>query len=162
MASTSGIIHSLVFFLVGIRLWAIGKRHDFVTQIQFFRRRFDSNFIGYLLFPILVGLVIPYLLIGIIGAGTVVRGVTRGMFPDTFAAGAVPPWLTGLVICGVVLFYICAAAFVRPRWPTPVQTIVFMVVGLLAFILISDELGGVRAASTGCGEPARLICCREN
>ena len=57
MASASGIIHSLVFFLVGIRLWAIGKRFNFVTQIQFFRSRFQSNALGYLLFPVLVGLV---------------------------------------------------------------------------------------------------------
>ena len=43
MASSSGIVHSLVFFLVGIKLWAIGKRHGFVTQIQFFRDRFESG-----------------------------------------------------------------------------------------------------------------------
>ena len=64
MASSSGIIHSLVFFTIGIKLWAIGKRHNFLTQIQFFRARFQSDGIGYLLFPILVALVIPYLLIG--------------------------------------------------------------------------------------------------
>ena len=69
MASASGIIHSLVFFLVGIRLWAIGKRFNYVTQIQFFRGRFESDRLGSLLFPVLVGLVIPYLLIGIVGAG---------------------------------------------------------------------------------------------
>ncbi len=72
MASSSAVVHSLVFFLVGIRLWAIGKRHNFVTQIQYFRARFESPAIGYLLFPILVGLVIPYLLMGLLGAGSVV------------------------------------------------------------------------------------------
>ena len=75
MASVSGIVHSLVFFLVGIKLWAIGKRYNYVTQIQFFRNRFDSNALGYLLFPVLVGLVIPYLLIGILGAGSVLKVV---------------------------------------------------------------------------------------
>ena len=54
------------FFLIGIRLWAFGKKHGFITQIQFFRARFESDSIGYLLFPILVLLVIPYLLIGIL------------------------------------------------------------------------------------------------
>ena len=43
MASASGIVHSLVLFLVGIRLWAIGKRFDYVTQIQFFRGRTGSG-----------------------------------------------------------------------------------------------------------------------
>jgi len=68
MASWSGLIHSAVFFLVGIKLWAIGKRYNYMTQVQFFRDRFQSEFLGYLLFPILVLLVVPYLLVGIIGA----------------------------------------------------------------------------------------------
>ena len=70
MASWSGLIHSACFFFIGLKLWSLGKRHGYHTQIQFFRDRFESNAIGYLLFPILVGLVIPYLLIGIVGAGS--------------------------------------------------------------------------------------------
>jgi SSS family solute:Na+ symporter len=37
MASSSAVVHSLVFFVVGMKLWAIGKREDYVTQVQFFR-----------------------------------------------------------------------------------------------------------------------------
>ena len=159
MASSSGLIHSLVFFLVGIRLWAIGKRYGYVTQIQYFRARFESPGLGTLLFPILVALVIPYLLIGLIGAGAVVRGMTVGMFPDTFAGtvhpvtgnpmfvGAVPPWLTGLVVCGVVLFYIFGGGLRGAAWANAFQTLVFMATGVLAFWLISRQLGGLQAAS---------------
>lgn len=160
MASASGIIHSAVFFMVGIRLWAIGKRHGFVTQIQYFRRRFDSDLLGYLLFPVLVGLVIPYLLIGIIGAGAVVRGVTADMFPETFAGGAIPPWLTGLVVCGVVLSYILAGGVRAAALANACQTILFMAVGVLAFWLISDKLGGLEAATAhvAANRPDLLAC----
>ena len=166
MASASGIIHSLVFFLVGIKLWAIGKRHNYVTQIQFFRGRFESNFLGYLLFPILVALVIPYLLIGIVGAGSVVRGVTRGMFPETFGdpgpfLGAVPPWLTGLVICAVVLAYILAGGVRAAALANTAQTIVFMIVGVLAFVLISNSLGGLEAATLAVQETAPELLSRQ-
>ncbi|MHC5028359.1 MAG: sodium:solute symporter family protein [Planctomycetota bacterium] len=158
MASSSGLVHSLVFFVVGIRLWAIGKRYGYVTQIGFFRDRFQSNFLGYLLFPILVGLVVPYLLIGIIGAGVTVRSVTVGMFPEVFPgttlpsgrvlfAGAVPPWITGLVVSGVVLFYIFLGGVRGAAWANAMQTIVFMVMGVVAFFLISKALGGLKAAS---------------
>ena len=51
------------------------------TQIQFFRDRLQSDKIGLLLFPVLVGLVIPYLLIGVMSAGTVIQAVTAGAFP---------------------------------------------------------------------------------
>ena len=159
MASSSGLIHSAVFFLVGMKLWAIGKRHGYVTQIQYFRARFDSNGLGYLLFPILVGLVIPYLLIGLVGTGSVVRGATVGMFPETFAGvpnprtgammfvGAVPPWLSGLVVSGVVLFYIFGGGVRSAAWANTFQTIVFMVTGVIAFTLISKTLGGLAAAT---------------
>lgn len=148
MASSSGLIHSLVFFLIGIKLWAIGKRYNYVTQIQFFRARFESNALGYLLFPILVGLVIPYLLIGLLGAGATVAAISRGMFPDIFEGGSIPGWLTGLVICSVVLFYIFFGGLRSAAWANAFQTIVFMITGVIAFTLISQALGGVTEASS--------------
>ncbi len=82
LASSSGIIHSLCFFLVGIKLWSLGRKYGYTTQIQFFRDRLDSGGIGLLLFPILVGLVIPYLLIGVIAGGVVMQTMTSGAFPE--------------------------------------------------------------------------------
>ena len=146
MASSSGLIHAFCFYMIGIRLWAIGKRHGFVTQIQFFRERYQSDALGYLLFPIFVILVIPYLLIGVIGADKTIIGLTRGMFPETFANGAVPPWLTGLIICLVVLYYVFSGGSRSAAWANTFQTIVFMCMGLLAFYLISSKLGGLGAA----------------
>ncbi|MEQ1892355.1 MAG: sodium:solute symporter family protein [Planctomycetota bacterium] len=153
MASSSGIVHSLVFFLVGIKLWAIGKRHGHVTQIQFFRDRFESAGFGTLLFPILVLLVIPYVLTGFIGAGTFVQGATRGMFPETFATGepatngAVPPWLTILVVMFVVLFYIFQGGVRGAVWANAFQTIMFLIAGLAALYMIQRSLGGLSAAT---------------
>ncbi len=147
MASWSGLIHSAVFFLVGIKLWAVGKRYGYVTQCQYFRARFESSKLGYLLFPILVGLVVPYLLIGVLGAGAVVSGVTRGMFPDTFENGAVPAWLTGAAVCAVVLLYVFLSGVRGAAWANTFQTLVFMTTGIIAFVLVARALGGLAAAS---------------
>lgn len=154
MASSSGLIHAACFFVIGIRLWAIGKRHGYVTQIQFFRERFKSDGLGYLLFPILVMLVVPYLLIGVIGGAKTILGVTSaagpkpGMFPEAFAAtnGGIPPWISGAVICLVVLCYIFAGGSRATAWANTFQTIVFMAMGVLAIVLISNKLGGFGAA----------------
>ena len=43
MASISGLVHAGIFFLIGIRLWAFGKKYGYITQIQFFRARFESD-----------------------------------------------------------------------------------------------------------------------
>lgn len=147
MASSSAIIHSLVFFLIGIPLWAIGKRHGFVTQIQFFRGRFDSELLGFLLFPVLVGLVIPYLLMGIIGAGSVVRGATNGMFPELFSEGAVPPSVSGLIISLVVLAYVLVGGVRAAAIANACQTIILLTVSVVAFAMISGQLGGPAAAA---------------
>lgn len=158
MASISCLVHAACFFLIGIRLWMHGKRLGFVTQIQFFRSRFESDRIGYVLFPILVGLVIPYLLIGIIGAGKTLLPVTAGAFPDLFPggrwAGGIPPWLTGLVISGVVLAYIFAGGSRGAAWANTFQTLVFMVMGVLAFSFVLHAMGGFKNAHN---VPAQIL-----
>lgn len=150
MASISGLVHAAIFFIIGIRLWAFGKKHGYVTQIQFFRARFESDGIGYLLFPILVLLVVPYLLIGIIGAGKTIEPVTAGAFPELFTnpsnvawLGGVPPWLTGLVVSGVVLTYVFMGGSRGAAYANTFQTLVFMVMGLVAFVFIVKALGGL-------------------
>ena len=160
MASISGLVHAAIFFLIGIRLWAFGKKHGFITQIQFFRARFESDSIGYLLFPILVLLVIPYLLIGIIGAGKTIEPVTAGAFPALFTnptapqwLGGVPPWLTGLVVSLVVLSYVFMGGSRGAAFANTFQTIVFMIMGLVAFTFIINALGGINNAEK---VPARI------
>ena len=160
MASISGLVHAAIFFLIGIRLWAFGKKHGFITQIQFFRARFESDSIGYLLFPILVLLVIPYLLIGIIGAGKTIEPVTAGAFPALFTnptapqwLGGVPPWLTGLVVSLVVLSYVFMGGSRGAAFANTFQTIVFMIMGLVAFVFIINALGGIKNAGK---VPARI------
>ncbi len=157
MASWSGIVHSACFFFIGIKLWALGKRHGYTTQIQFFRDRFESDKLGLLLFPILVGLVIPYLLIGVMAAGVTIEKVTGGAFPTLFpgsgsgptavAAGAIPYWLGSGVICVVVLIYVFFGGVRGTAWANALQTCVFIVLGIVTFSVIADQLGGVKAAT---------------
>lgn len=158
MASWSGLIHSAVFFLVGIRLWAIGKRHGYLTQCEYFRSRFESNAVGYLLFPILILLLIPYLLVGVISSGKFIQAATKGMFPEAFVlhakdgslsplSGGIPPELGGLVICIIVLFYVFFGGLRGAVWANVFQTLVFMLTGVIAFWMISSKLGGLAAAS---------------
>jgi SSS family solute:Na+ symporter len=149
LASSSGIVHSLCFFLFGVKLYSIGRRQGYTTQIQFFRERLESDRIGLLLFPVLVTLVITYLLIGVLAAGLTVNGVTRGAFSELFAAsnGGVPPWLASLVICVVVLTYVFFGGMRGTAWANTLQTIVFMILGVVTFFVIATKLGGLQAAS---------------
>lgn len=166
MASWSGLIHSACFFLVGIKLWALGKRYGYLTQCQFFRDRFESNAIGWLLFVTVVLLLVPYLLIGLLGAAGTVGGATRGLFPELFPntgasvpPGAVPAPITNAVICLVVLTYIFFGGVRGAAWANTLQTLVFLTVGVVAFYLIAQKLGGITAASEAVARhaPGRLV-----
>jgi len=149
MASWSGIIHSLVFFLIGVKLWSFGKRYGYMTQIQFFRDRLESKRIGLVLFPVLVGMMIPYLLVGIIGLGNAMSGATTGAFPKAFAAsnGAVPPWLGMGIVCAVVLLYVFVGGVRSTLWVNAFQNALFMTVGVVALIVIANRLGGPASAT---------------
>lgn len=151
LASSSGIVHSLCFFVVGIRLWSFGKRHGYTTQIEFFRDRLESRNFGLVLFPILVGLVIPYVLIGILGAGKAIQGLTQKAGP---AEGAFEPlgWFeaynfgvpapaASFVVTVVVLLYVFYGGMRSTAWANAFQTIVFMVLGLVTFLVIASRIG---------------------
>lgn len=161
LASSSGIIHSLCFFVLGVKLWSLGRKYGYTTQIQYFRDRLQSDRIGLLLFPILVGLVIPYLLIGVMASGTVINSITEGAFESAFAQYdyGVPPWMGSLIICCVVLVYVFFGGMRGTAWANTFQTIVFMILGLVTFWIISEKLGGLQAASERVKEqnPSRLV-----
>lgn len=152
MASWSGIVHAACFFLIGIKLWSLGKRYGYQTQIQFFRDRFESSNIGLLLFPILVILQMPYIIIGIIGSGTMIETATAGAFPSLFPAagvtnGAIPFWLGTLLATGVVWLYVSLGGARATAWANALQTVIFLVVGVVTFWAVAEKLGGARAAT---------------
>ena len=154
LASSSGIIHSLCFFLIGVRVWKLARANGYTTQIEFFRDRLDNDLIGLLLFPILVGLVIPYLLIGVLSSGVVIQNLTAGLSPEWFPAtlpdgsvnrganGGLPPALGSLLICLVVLIYVFFGGMRGTAWANAFQTIVFMILGVVTFYVIANRLGG--------------------
>ncbi|MEZ6091495.1 MAG: sodium:solute symporter family protein [Pirellulaceae bacterium] len=146
LASASGIVHSLCFFLIGVPLWTLGQRHGYRTQIQFFRDRLNSHAIGYLLFPILVFLVVGYLMVGVLGGGAVIEAVTQGAFEPSgwFASTGfgVPSWLGSAVICVVVLIYVFFGGMRGTAWANAFQTAVFMILGVVSFVVIADAIGG--------------------
>jgi len=63
-------------------------------------------------------------------------------------------WLGSLAICGVVLLYVFSGGMRGTAWANAFQTMIFMVLGIVTFMVISDKLGGAQAASQAV-EPRR-------
>lgn len=154
MASWSGIIHSACFFLIGTKLWYFGKQYGYITQVQFFRDRFQSPGLGLLLFLTIVSLVVPYILINIVAAGKTIEVLSRGAMPGMFPAtgGSVPSWLGSAVVTAVVFVYVFGGGARSTAWANVMQTLTFMILGLAALGVIAWQLGGPSAASARVAE----------
>ena len=137
MASSSAIVVPCVFLFIGTRLWRLGKRFGYMTQVQYFRDRWESNGLGFLLFTVLVLLLIPYLLIGVMGGGDALAKITEN---------TIPQWLGGVLICAVVLCYVTYSGMRGTAWVNTFQTLIFMILGGIAFVVIINRMGGFSSA----------------
>lgn len=133
MASSAGLVIPLTILFVGTRLWAMGKRFGHMTQVQFFRDRWECSTIGTLIFALTATMLVPYIVIGVMGGGHTL---------ETVSDGAVPYWLGGAIVAVVVMGYVFFGGMRGTAWVNALQTIMFLTFGTLAFVLISRKLGG--------------------
>lgn len=133
MASSSGLVIPLTIFLIGTRLWALGKKHGYLTQVQYFRDRWECDGIGTVLFALTSLMMIPYVVIGMMGGGQTLESLSGGL---------VPYWLGGAIVAIVVMLYVFFGGMRGVAWVNALQTVLFLVFGAIAFVLISRSLGG--------------------
>ncbi len=134
MASISGIVIPLSIFFVGTRIWAHGKKFGHMTQVQLFRDRWEMGHIGTVIFALQALMLIPYIIIGVMGGGETLNGVS---------GGTVPYWLGGGVVALVVMSYVFFGGMRGTAWVNTLQTLMFLVFGTIAFIIIARGIGGL-------------------
>ena len=137
MASSSALIIPVTLFLIGTRMWALGKRHGFITPVQMFRDRWECGHIGTLIFALQAALLLPYIIIAVMGGGTTLNAVSGGV---------VPYWLGGAVVAVVVMSYVFFGGMRGTAWVNAFQTVLFLVFGVAALLLIGSSIGGYSQA----------------
>jgi SSS family solute:Na+ symporter len=137
MASSSGLIIPLSLFFVGTRVWALGKRHGFMTPVQMFRDRWECGHIGTVIFAVQAALLVPYIIIGVMGGGTTLSSIS---------GGRVPFWFGGAMVAMVVMSYVFFGGMRGTAWVNTFQTVLFLVFGAVALIVIGVGIGGFGGA----------------
>ena len=137
MASASALIIPVSLFLVGPRLWALGKLYGFMTPVQMFRDRWECGHIGTAIFALLAILLVPYIIIAVMGGGTALNAISGGL---------VPYWLGGGVVAVVVMSYVFFGGMRGTALVNTFQTVLFLSFGAVAIILIGGRIGGFSAA----------------
>ena len=137
MASSSAFVIPLTLFFIGTRMWALGKRHGFMTPVQMFRDRWECGHIGTAIFAVQAALLVPYIIIGVMGGGTALRGIS---------GGAIPFWLGGAIVALVVMSYVFFGGMRGTAFVNTFQTVLFLSFGAAALIVIGRGMGGFPAA----------------
>lgn len=145
MASSSALVIPLTIFLIGTRVWALGKKHGFMTPVQMFRDRWECTHIGTAIFVIQAVLLVPYIIIGIMGGGTTLY---------TISGGLVPYWFGGAIVAMVVMSYVFFGGMRGTAWVNTFQTVLFLAFGAVALIVIGVGMGGFRTAAQSLQVPA--------
>ena len=137
MASSSAIVIPVTLFFIGTRLWALGKRHGFITPVQMLRDRWECGHIGTAIFVVQAALLVPYIIIGVMGGGAALRAIS---------GGGIPYWLGGAIVALVVMCYVFFGGMRGTAWVNSFQTILFLSFGVVALVVIGRGIGGFGAA----------------
>jgi solute:Na+ symporter, SSS family len=133
MASSSALIVPLSLFLIGTRVWAMGKRYGFITPVQMFRDRWECGHIGTVITVVQAALLVPYIIIGVMGGGTALYAIS---------GGRIPFWIGGAVVAMVVMTYVFFGGMRGTAWVNTFQTTLFLLFGAIALVVIGVGMGG--------------------
>ena len=138
MASSSGLVIPLTIFFIGTRLWALGKRFGHQTQVAFFRDRWECDTIGTIIFAVCAAMLVPYMIISIMGGGTVLAHLSE----QGTNGPLIPYWLGCAIVAVVVTLGVFLGGMRGTVWVNILQTALFLCFGAVAVITISHALPG--------------------
>jgi solute:Na+ symporter, SSS family len=141
MASSSGLIIPLTIFFIGTRLWAIGKRYGHQTQVGFFRDRWECDTIGTIIFALSAAMLVPYMIISIMGGGTVLAQISHS---GTTGNPLIPYWLGCAIVALVVTLGVFLGGMRGTVWVNILQTTMFLCFGAIAVTVIGHNLQAER------------------
>jgi SSS family solute:Na+ symporter len=133
MASSSAVVIPVTLFFIGTRMWALGKRHGFITPVQMFRDRWECSHIGTAIFALQAALLVPYIIIGVMGGGTALRAIS---------GGGIPYHVGGAVVALVIMSYVFFGGMRGTAWVNAFQTALFLSFGVIALVVIGRAMGG--------------------
>ncbi len=134
IAFASALVIPTMFYLIGYRAWRIGKRYGYMTPPELLGARYESPAVALVLFVLLVFYTVPYIVTSVIGAGLALESL--GKIPYLWGAA-------GVLL--ITMLYTVFGGMRGTAWTSVFQGLVFIIMGLLAFVMIANALGGFAA-----------------
>jgi len=138
---------SINFYLLGYRIWLLGKRFGYVSPPELIKDRFGKELqIIYALVMILF--VLPYLAVQAIGAGYALEELSRGAIPYAVGAGLITLFMVILILGGMR----------SVAWTDTLMGIMMLGCLATAFVIVATKGGGLAniVAKLASESPAHL------
>ncbi|MEW5912483.1 MAG: sodium:solute symporter family protein [Thermodesulfobacteriota bacterium] len=134
MAFGTGFM-ALTFWLLGRRIWRLGRQHELVTPAELVGRLYGSRALAALFALVMVVFTVPYLALQPL-AGAKVLGQLFGL----------PPWAGASLVTLIIAAYTLRGGMRAVAWTDVFQGLLMLGLLLLALGLVAAHLGGWQAA----------------
>ncbi len=124
------------FYLIGGKVWKLGKDKAYITAPELMGAEFRSPFLRYLVLIVMVAFTIPYLLTQALGAGMILSSIA-GVDVSKWGAVAV------IVLIGLVVIL---GGMRASAWTDVLQGGVMVAAMLAAVVFVARGLGGFQQA----------------
>jgi len=132
-------IMAIMFYVIGRKVWQLGKEKGYITPPELIGDRFNSMALRLLFMSAMVVFTIPYLATQAIGAGYLIESVT----------GTVGVWQIGAIITMiVVMVYVLFGGMRGSGWTDVIQGVIMIIAMTLAVVFVAVNLGGFEQANT--------------
>lgn len=127
----------LSFYILGTKIWALGKKHGFITPAELIYHQTGSKALRWTFAGVMLVFTFPYLALQIIGAGYILENITDGTIPYGWGA-------TFLTLFTIAYVWIGGMKSVAKTDLKQGLLMIFLMV--LAVIVISQGVGGLTSA----------------
>lgn len=133
------IIHAVLIWLCGTRIWLLGKRHGFITPGDMMEDYYGSPFLRVLFCIVGIVALVPYMLIQITGSAFTFEATTQGQI--SYGWGVI---ISSVIVC----IFVIIAGYRGTVWTDTAMGIYFGTVFLALAIYFVSKAGGFEAFKT--------------
>lgn len=132
-------IMAIMFYIIGRKVWKLGKEKGYITPPELIGDRFNSISLRFIFMGVMVIFTIPYLATQAIGAGMIIESVS----------GATVNWQIGAIFTMfVIMIYVLFGGMRGSGWTDVIQGVLMISAMTIAVIFVAINIGGFEVANT--------------
>ncbi|ALX50181.1 sodium:solute symporter family protein [Lentibacillus amyloliquefaciens] len=127
------ILFGYLYYIVGKRVWYLGKKFDYVTPSDFMGDFYDNEKVRIIVGAVVTIFTIPYLQIQLTGGAYLI---------EVASGGVIPFWLAAFLFYAVIIVYVWVGGIRAIAWTDIIYGAILFFGLLFSGIYISNAVGG--------------------